>query len=409
MMRRVATMGVGLLLAALAPLPVQAQYELALRPASTASPSVLAVVDAGAVRSGVAPNPFKYDCVAFLQVRDASDSPMRLVRSGSRAWTPEVISIYPAGDPSRAQSPALMDIVGPMGESLVVALTPEHSDVEYIVRVSSAGIATQDRSDTVTVTELRSEPFAIPEEQLAKCGRVPSFDVKVFGPSEGGSGFNIAADILQRQAINRSRGGMWELFAEGSIATADTMVLLNAMSAGARVDMKLTSGWEHWVSVGLVGRLEATEDADVVDRVIGATARIRLDFLGIDEYLRPFLRQFTPYPMLTLEYNNVARWKGEGEPEIAGRSSSENRLRADVAWAVPLILNTTVTMEYRADYFLSDLPDGGKRFRAVRDISVEYPLNASGDLVAVVSWLKGETAPTFGSISEVLLGLGIRR
>ena len=153
---------------------------------------------------------------------------------------------------------------------------------------------------------------------------------------------------------------------------------------------------------------EATEQFDVVDLALGAAVRVQLDFLPL-QALRRLVRRFTPYPMLSLEYNLVDRLKGSGEPEMLGRPDTEHRLRGQFAWTVPLILGTTLRARLQADYLLSDVPAGESRLRFVNDLTLEYPMGVSDDVALVVQWLEGRAAPTYDLASRWLLGVGLRR
>ena len=384
-------------------------YELGLRAIRPGVPNVMAALDPDAAlgRELRPVNPFVYECVAFLQVRHADAGPLRLLTSGPHPWSRNAVWIEPANDPTRRQHPRLVTFVADH-HTVVVTLAPENSKLEYVVRVDSAAVVDSGPPPvTVTVRDLASDPFSIPQAELEQCGRVPDVDVNVLAPDGQHAGFNVDFDVAWRRTLRLGGGGLFQFSAQGATTTAEQSTLLNSLTAGARLDVKLNKGWRRWISVGASEGLEATESFDVVDLALGASSRIRLDFLPVAA-LRPLLHRFTPYPMLTLEYNLVDRVKGEGAPEVAGRPDTEHRLRAALAWTVPFVMNTTVRAQARADYLLSDIGAGQRRLRTLYDVKVEYPLNSAQDVALVVERLEGRAPPAYSLAVRWLTGLGIR-
>jgi hypothetical protein len=237
---------------------------------------------------------------------------------------------------------------------------------------------------------------------------VPAVDIDLLVPDGEHPGFNIAASVVWRHPLRVAGGGLIDIGLGAATTSSGQSTLLNALSLGGRFELKLNRGYQHWVSVGVSERFEATEDFDVVDLALGASARVRLDFLSL-EALRRLVRRFTPYPMVSAEYNLVKRFAGSGEPEVLGRPDTEHRLRGEFAWAVPMILGTTLRARFRADYLLSDLPAGESPLRTVSDVTLEYPMGLSEDVALVVQWLEGRAAPAYDLASRWLLGVGLRR
>jgi hypothetical protein len=385
------------------------QYQLTLPLDSTFGPTVEAVVDLARVFGTVAgpQNPYVYDCVAFVQVvRQGESTGVPLQRTGPNAWRREVIWVGLAGDAPRRHRPSLVGVTGPQKETFVVALDPENSQAQYVISIDSAEVI--DSGRTHMARNLATTPFAIPATDFGRCGHVPEFETNVLAPDGMHPGWGVDFDMVLRRGVQIGGGGLVQLTSRGGVTTSDQNLLANAVSANARFDVKLTPGWQHWVSVGAVEGLEATERFDVMDIVQGATAHVRLDFLPLTP-LRRLVRRFTPYPMLTLQYNFVDRVKGEGEPAVAGRPVHEHRLRAGVDWTIPAITQTTIRAKVQADYLLSDVPAGQRRLRTWQDMSIEYPLNSANDVALVVEWLNGRAAPAYALVSRWLTGIGIRR
>jgi hypothetical protein len=237
---------------------------------------------------------------------------------------------------------------------------------------------------------------------------VPALDVDLLAPDGEHAGFNMDIDAFWRRPLRIAGGGLLELGFQAATTSAGESVLLNTLAVNGRVEFKLTRGYQHWVSVGLMDGFEATERLDVVDLVLGAAVRVQLDFLPVPG-LRRLVRRFTLYPMLNLEYHLVDRLKGSAEPELLGRPSTEHRLRGGFDWAVPMILGTTLRARLRADYLLSDVPAGESRLRTVNDVTLEYPMGLADDVALVIQWLEGRAAPSYALASRWLLGVGLRR
>jgi len=377
---------------------------LELRPARPGSPNVMAANDpAAALDTAFRPlNPFLYECVAFLRVRlprgDGGTVPS-LEREGPLAWRRDVLWVSPATNLAQRRRPRLAAIVGGNRQFLMVTLDPGDSRLQYVVAVDSAAVT--DSAGTETVRRLVSAPFSIPPGELEQCGRVPDVNVKLLAPDGEHPGFNINMDVTWRRPIRLVGGGLIELGIRGASTSAGRSTLLNSITTGGRVELKLNRGYRHWVSFGVTERFEATERFDVVDLALGAAVRLQLDFLPVAR-LRPLLRRFTPFPMLNIEYNLVDRLKGAGP-------NTEHRLRGGFEWSVPMILGTTLRAELRADYMISNVPAGTRRLRTVNDVSLEYPLGLAEDLALVVQWLDGRAAPTYEVASRWLMGVGIRR
>ncbi len=358
-------------------------------------------------------NPYVYDCVAFLRVlRRGSTDTVRLQRAGPGAWTRDVVWVGLADDPSRRRRPRLLAFVGPKHETLVVVLDPENSQAQYEVGVDSAvvidsGVMRPDSGALHGVQSLVTDPFTIPPSELTRCGRVPHFETNLLAPDGEHPGWGLDYDIVWRRPLRVGGGGLFQFGARGGFTTSAKSVLLNAVTSDARLDIKLTKGWQHWISAGVAEGLEATERFDVVDLTLGVTSRIRLDFLPLDA-LRPLLRRFTPYPTLTLEYNFVDRVKGASAAAVAGRPESEHRVRAGFEWMVPAIMRTTLRAKVRADYLLSAVPAGQSRLRTLHEISVEYPLDRATDTAVVVEWLVGRAPPAYQLVTRWLTGIGLR-
>lgn len=384
------------------------QYQLTLPLDTTFGPTVEAVMDLASVFGAEAgpPNPYIYDCVAFVQmVREGDSAGVPLARAGPNAWRKDVIWIGPSGDASRRRHPRLVGVTGPEKQTLVVALDPENSQAEYVISLDSAAVV--DHGGSHLVKELATAPFPIPASELGRCGRVPKFQTNLLAPDGEHPGWGADFDMAWRHGLRVGAGGLVQLAAQGGFTTSGRSALLNSLSADARFDVKLTPGWKHWISAGVLEGLEATERLDVIDLVIGAAAQVRLDFVPLTP-LRRFVRRFTPYPMLTLQYNFVDRVKGADTLAALGRPKSEHRLRAGLAWTLPAIAKTTIRAQLQADYLLSDIPVGEHRLRTLNNISVEYPLNSANDAALLVQWLDGRTAPAYTLISRWLTGIGIR-
>lgn len=380
------------------------QFSLVLRD-TIAGPPVLAVTDAIASAAGVPGNPFWYDCVAFFQIKDAAGNALTLRRTGQFVVSPQVVWVVPTGD-SRKR-PALAKPFGPLGfGAFVVLLRVPNPNKEIVVRLDSAEVV--DSSGNPHMARNLSIQFSIPNKDAKRCGRIPDINFEVAAPDGGSSGVNIMTDVVLRRPFTLGGGGVWEILVRGSVNTSED-VLLNNLSVAARFDFKVTKGWEHWVTLGATLRLETTESRDTVDLVVGARLRARLDFIGLDEFLRPFLQGFTPYPMVTVEYNVVDPISGDGDVSTIGPRPRAHRIHLGADWKVPLILDTTVRLQIRGDYFLSDPPPGRKRFQTLLDVTADYPLSGTGDIALMVKWLEGSVAPAFNSVSQLLAGVKIGR
>jgi hypothetical protein len=321
------------------------------------------------------------------------------------AWRREVLWVSPASNLSQRRRPRRAAILGGNNQFLMVTLDPGDSRQQYIVAVDSAAV--RDSAGADTVRRLVSAPFSIPQSELEQCGRVPDVNVRLLAPDGENAGFNVNLDLVARRPVHIVGGGLIELGLQGASTSSGQSTLLNAIAFGGRLEFKLNRGYRHWVSFSLVEGLEGTERMDVLDLALGAALRVQMDFLPVDR-LRPLLRRFTPYPMLTVEYNLVDRLKGQNAPAVLGRPETEHRLRGGFEWSVPMILNTTLRAEVRADYILSAV-GAERRLRTVHDVSLEYPLGLAEDLGLVIQWLDGRAPPAYELASRWLLGFGIRR
>lgn len=377
------------------------EYTLALRPARDNLPNVMAALDPAASidKSQQSLNPFLYECVAFLQVRAPDGAVATFAEGDLRAWT------APAADLSKRRKARILSLRAGR-RTLMVSLDPGDSRMQYVVGIDSSAVT--DSSGDVTLPQLVSEPFTIPPGELEQCGRVPALDVELLAPDGEHAGFNVDIDAFWRRPLKLAGGGLLEFGVQAAATSAGQSTLLNTMSVGGRLELKLNRGYEHWVSVGVIEGFEATEQFDVVDLALGAAVRVQLDFLPVKQ-LRKLVRRFTPYPMLNVEYNLVDRLKGSGEPAVQGRPDTEHRLRSGIEWTVPMILGTTLRARLRADYLLSDIPAGQSRLRCVNDVTLEYPMGIAEDVALVIQWLDGRAAPTYELASRWLLGIGLRR
>ena len=111
-------------------------------------------------------------------------------------------------------------------------------------------------------------------------------------------------------ALLLALAGYW-LFAPGLVRVEDGAGLMTEPERGflARYHDRLLAGHDidyrvvtarglGDINQAAVARFEASENLATVDRVVGASLRVRLDFLGIENYLTSLLTGFTPFPML---------------------------------------------------------------------------------------------------------------
>lgn len=382
-------------------------YRLVLRPARDNLPNVMAALDPQAAieRSQQSLNPFLYECVAFLQIRSAADDTVAFTRDSATMLRRDAVWIAPAGDLTKRRRPRLVSLRAG-GRTLMVSLDPGDSRAAYVVGIDSAAVIA--RGAAATVRSLVSESFTIPAGELEQCGRVPAVNIELLVPDGEQAGFSLAFDIFWRRPLRVGGGGLLQFGLRGATTSAGQSTLLNALALNGSARFKSDKTPGRWLTGGVSAGLEATERFDVVDLGLGAGIQWQLDFIPV-RAMRRLVRRFTPYPMLGFEYNLVSRLKGEGEPEVLGRPDTEHRLRSELDWDVPMILETTLRVHLRADYLLSDVPAGSARWRTVHDVTLEYPLGLADDVALVVQWLDGRAAPTYQQVSRWLLGLGLRR
>jgi hypothetical protein len=364
---------------------------------------VIAVLDPTQSLAGLPVNPFNYGCAAYLQLFE-NDAPLEIVPGSIDR---DVVRIGRSGQP--ASSPGYVSVTGLATNTIVVLLEPREGDDFFTVLLDSAQVVSG--GSIRSVGPLETAPFEIPDVERPRCGRVPRVDIQLVQPDDDAAPLATKVDVLRRGPLGSTlRSGLWELWVNGGFAPGDSSVHMDSWTVGGRGEVQLNSGWQHWVSLGVAGRLESDEAVEVVDRALGAELRVRIDFLGIDRVVRPFLTQFVPYPMLVLGYDHVERVaRRDSEDPLLEETESKHRLRGALQWSVPLLFDSTLRIDWTGHYLLSDLTDGEERLRNLWDVTLEYPLISRGDLVGTLSLLEGRAPPLFRDLSKLLVGLGIRR
>lgn len=368
-------------------------------------PTIGTVADFPAVEARKAVNPFRYDCVANLEIVDESGA--RVSLDGD--LEPTQVRILSNGASRNART-AEMVALRDQNRRIIVLLSMDGDPERVAFSVEEA--RARGDSGSVDLPDLRSAEFDIPDDVRRRCGTEPRVDLDLQEPTAGSEGLALNLDAVKRIPFNGAGGGLWEFSASGSALGGDSAVTLDSWQGESRVQWNVSPWPDRWIGVGLTGRLEATEDLRTINGLIGAAVQVRLDFLGLDELLAPLVTRFTPYPFFVAEYNvgNDLR-----SPSLAGDTTGiprpvNNRLDMGVEWRVPFLFDTTVNVALRGSYLFGGLPEGeDTRWRTLKDISVEYPITSAGDVVAVLTRLSGETAPLFRRVSRSFLGIGIRR
>lgn len=371
----------------------------------TGIPTIGTVADFAAVVGGVKVNPFRYDCVANLEIVNASGQQVRLAGQ----LRPDQVKILPNGEARNARTAELVALRDST-RRIVVRLSMNGDPDRVAFRVE--GAQPQGEAGGDALADLQSEEFDIPDDVRRRCGSEPRFNVDLQNPTSGSDGLAVNLDLVKRVPFEGAGGGLWQFALSGSALDGDSAVTLDSWKGEGRVQWNVSPWPDRWIGLGLNGRLEASEDLETLNGLVGAALEVRLDFLGLDELLAPLVARFTPYPIFVAEYfvtSDVRTPTPSPGVEAVSRPVN-NRLDLGVDWRVPFLFQTTVDLKIQGSYLFGDLPAGvDERWQMLRDISVEYPLNSAGDIVAVLTRLSGETAPRFTNISRHFLGIGIRR